>query len=244
MIKSKKLAVITIHKGKLKHLKKTLSSVDSQIIKPDLHVVIIHHIGFNHSKIFEKKYRKIIISKDKSIFEALNIGIKYTNNYNIIFLNSGDTLYNNNSIKLIRSNICGIKCVIFKAIIVRKKILYFPTKNFFNDKNYSPHPSFVRPPTKNKLFFQISPKIFADSLWMMECRKRYGFRKIDKIVSKFYLHETAASSVPSIKSMKWHFNYSLKDFIKEFIKFFLFLLIGKDKYHDFIYYNKFYRVKK
>lgn len=244
MIKSKKLAVITIHKGDLGHLKKTLNSVDLQLIKPDLHVVIINHIGFNHSKIFQKKYRKIIISKDKSIFEALNIGIKNTLDYNIIFLNSGDMFYDNKSIQFIKNNICGIKCLIFKTIIVRKKKIYYPTQKFFNSKNYSPHPSFVRPPMKKKLFYQVYPEIFADSLWMMECRKKFGFRKINKVLSKFYIHESATSSVPSFISIKWHYNYSFKDFLKELVKLIIYFLIGKEKFYDFIYYKKFKEVKK
>jgi hypothetical protein len=244
VIKSKKLAVITIHKGDLDHLKKTLNSVDTQIINPDLHVVIINHIGFNHSKIFEKKYRKIIISKDKSIFEAFNIGIKNTLDYNVIFLNSGDTFYDNKSIQLIKYNLCGIKCLIFKTIIVRKNKFYYPTQNFFKNKNYSPHPSFVRPPTKKKLFYQVYPKIFADSLWMMECRKKFGFRKINRVLSKFYIHESATSSVPTFKSINWHYNYSFKDFLKEFVKLIIYFFIGKKKFHDFIYYKKFKEFKK
>jgi hypothetical protein len=87
MSKKKKLAIITIHKGNLKNLKKTVLSVDRQTIYPDLHLLIIKTIGFNHSRIFTNKKRKVIISNDNSLYEAMNIGIENSKDFNIVFLN-------------------------------------------------------------------------------------------------------------------------------------------------------------
>ena len=117
----KKLAIVTIHKGNLKNLIKTIKSIDSQTEFPDLHLVIINHLGFNHSQIFKRRNRKIIISKDRSLWHAMNIGLKYTFDFNLLFLNSGDEFYSNHSISWIKRNICGIKCLIFKTVLKKKK---------------------------------------------------------------------------------------------------------------------------
>ena len=178
MDKNKKLAIITIHKGNLNYLIKTVNSVDRQTVGPELHLLVIKKIGYNHSLIFLKKNRKIIISNDNSLYEAMNIGIENTKDFNIIFLNSGDTFYNDKSIESIKNKICGLKCLIFKTTLVLKNKIYTPDKFFFNKLNYSPHPSFIRPPIKKAIYFQVYPKTFSDSIWMKECRKKIGFRKI------------------------------------------------------------------
>ena len=235
----KKLAIVTIHKGNLKNLIKTIKSIDSQTNFPDLHLVIINHIGFNHSQIFKKKHRKIIISNDKSLYHAMNIGLKYTFDFNLLFLNSGDEFYNNHSVSWIKRNICGIKCLVLKTALIKKKSVYLPKSNFFLNNNYSPHPSFIRPPIIKKLYFQEKPKTFADSIWMQKNRKLYNLRKKDKIISKFYLHDGPTSSTyPSFRSIKWQFTFKFIEGAKEIIKFILLKIFG-DKYYEFLYFIKF-----
>ena len=51
------------------------------------------------SKSKKKKNRKILISKDRSLYQAMNIALKKTFNYSVIFINSGDELSNKRSIK-------------------------------------------------------------------------------------------------------------------------------------------------
>jgi hypothetical protein len=233
----KKLAIVTIHKGNLKNLIKTIKSIDSQTEFPDLHLVIINHLGFNHSQIFKRRNRKIIISKDRSLWHAMNIGLKYTFDFNLLFLNSGDEFYSNHSISWIKRNICGIKCLIFKTVLKKKKMIFFPESNFFLNNNYSPHPSFIRPPIIKKLYFQEEPKTFADGIWMQKNRDLYNFRKKDKIISKFYL-DGGASTYPTFTTIKWQFTFKFIEGMKELIKFVLLKIFG-DKYYELIYFQKF-----
>ena len=236
-MKKKKLAIVTIHKGNLKNLIKTIKSIDRQTEFPDLHVVIINHLGFNHSQIFNRKNRKIIISKDRSLWHAMNIGLKHTFDYNLLFLNSGDEFYSNHSVSWIKRNICGIKCLILKTALIKKKSIFLPKSNFFLKKNYSPHPSFIRPPIIKKLYFQEEPKTFADGIWMQKNRDLYNFKKRDKILSKFYLHG-GSSTYSSFTSIKWQFNFKFIEGIKEIIKFILLRVFGNN-YYEFIYFQKF-----
>ena len=173
----------------------------------------------------------------------MNIGLQYTFDFNLLFLNSGDEFYSNDSVGWIKRNICGIKCLIFKTALIRKKKTYLPKDNFFLNNNYSPHPSFVRPPIIRKLYFQEEPKTFADSIWMKKNRDLYKFRKKEKIISKFYLHDGPTSSTyPSLRSIKWQFAFKFIEGIKEITKFTLLKIFG-NKYYEFIYFKKFKKNK-
>ena len=155
----------------------------------------------------------------------------------MLFLNSGDEFYSNHSVSWIKRNICGIKCLILKTALIKKKSIFLPKSNFFLKKNYSPHPSFIRPPIIKKLYFQEDPKTFADGIWMQKNRDLYNFRKRDKILSKFYLHG-GSSTYPSFTSIKWQFNLKFIEGIKEIIKFILLRVFGNN-YYEFIYFQKF-----
>ena len=73
------LVLITVHKGPIKDLIKTLKSIDNQILKPKLNVVVVRNISFYEIKLFRNKKRIFIINKDKSIYNAMNIALSYKN---------------------------------------------------------------------------------------------------------------------------------------------------------------------
>ena len=99
------IAVITINKDCSKDLAKTIRSVDNQYLRPNMHLIVAKKIDNTLVKKFKKKYRKFIIGKDNSLFNAMNIGLKNTWKYNIIFLNSGDIFLDNKSIFNIKKKI-------------------------------------------------------------------------------------------------------------------------------------------
>ena len=92
MLKNK-IAIITIHSGDPKDLESTLISIDRQKVKPDLSLVIIKRINNFDFKLYKKKYRRFIVGKDKSLWNAMNIGLSHTIKFNVIFLNSGDLFF-------------------------------------------------------------------------------------------------------------------------------------------------------
>ena len=57
-VKKNKLAVITIHKGDIKNLIKTINSIDKQLVFPDLQLILIHHSTSGDIKIKKKKIEK------------------------------------------------------------------------------------------------------------------------------------------------------------------------------------------
>lgn len=240
MVDLNRIAIITIHSGDIKNLDKTLSSIDIQVVRPDLNLVIVKEKKFNPTK-FKKNYRKFIIGKDKSLWNAMNIGLKKTFKYNIFFLNSGDELFSKNSIKNLKNEILKNKNInlIFKTILKYKNMKFYPKEIFFLNKNYSPHPSFVRHPIKRHeiKFFDEKNKINADGFWMKKIRKDRKFKKINKILSIYNLG--GQSSNPSIESILSLFFYNFNDGIKEVLKFILSKIFHKKQYYKIIYKPKF-----
>ena len=235
-------SIITVHSGDLNELKKTIMSVDGQVLKPTKHFIISPDKSIVKIKKFKKKYRFFILGKDKSIYNAMNIGLKKTRKDFIIFLNSGDVLHNNSVIKKIRKKINSNICYVFKTYLKYKKNTYIPKNNFFNSKKYFPHPSFIRPPIKNKLIlFNENYKILSDGLWINKNIHEHGYIKLNKVVSIHYLG--GVSSKPTLKFTIEKFKLSLMSGFKELIKLILFTIIDQQNYYKIIFSYKFDKKK-
>ncbi len=235
-------SIITVHSGDLNQLKKTIVSIDRQSLKPDKHFIISPDKSINKISKFKKKFRFFILGKDKSIYNAMNIGLKKTKNDFIIFINSGDELHNNFVIKKIISKIKTDKCYIFKTYLKFKKNTYIPKKTFFNSGKYLPHPSFIRPPVKKKLIlFDENYKILSDGLWINENISTHGSVKLNLVISSHYLG--GVSSRPTLKFTIENFKLSLISGFKELIKLVLFTIIDQQNYYKIIFSYKFEKKK-
>jgi len=236
----RKVAIISIHNGNITELKKTLASVDNQTQLPDLHIIV------SKKKIskffFIKKHRLLIIEKDTSIYNAMNFGLKKSQNYHTLFLNSGDYFYSNDSIKLINKYIklYPNNCLNFLCLLKYKTKIFKIKKNFFYKKNFLSHPTFVSPNSK-KNYYDEKYKIISDGIWMKKQCSLYGLKKIYKNLSIHCLG--GISTTPTCLSIKEYLFGSFKNVHKEIIKYILFLLIkNKLKYYCLIFYKKFIKI--
>jgi hypothetical protein len=232
-----KVAIITVHKDFDDDLLKTIKSVSSQNIKPDLHLIVAKKINKSLKKKIKNKYTKIIVGKDKSLWNAMNIGLKKTSKYHVIFINSGDELIYFESIALIKSAIkkCKDKCLIFKNLNIYDEMVFDIKKFFFNKDNYLPHPSFVRPPS-SKFFFNEKIFISSDAVWIKKNINFFGKIKIYKNLSMHYLG--GQSSKPNFISTKHQFALSFLDGLKELIKLILLKIFSQKFYYILIYFYK------
>ena len=239
-----KIAIISIHCGDFRNLKTTLSSIDRQKIKPDLHLVIAKNITIKSIKKYNTNFRRFIINhkKDKCIWSAMNIGLMLTKNYHLIFLNSGDKFISNSSLFLVKKYIKknSFHCLSFNTINFFDGLSFRNKNNFFN-KNFIPHPSFVRPNCGNKRFFLFNTKkkIDSDAEWIKNNVNLYGIKKIHINISKHFLG--GISSNPTLTSIIKLYQSSKKQGIKEFTKYILRkITVSQRLYYQIIYFHKYY----
>jgi hypothetical protein len=172
---SNKLAIITVHSGCLKKLFLTLNSVSNQTKKPDLHLVVSKkYININNNI----NFRKFFFNKDKSLYNAMNIGQVFSGNSSFLYLNSGDYFYSKNSISTIKryTGIYPSKCLIFKTILKYNNLTFEPNNNFFYSSSFHQHPSFVCPSHRRKIKFNEEYSILSDGIWMENQKKRFGYK--------------------------------------------------------------------
>ena len=247
---SANLVIITVHSGPIIFLKKTLQSIDTQIVAPHHNIVVATRTSLYRTKHLKKNYRTFVINKDKSIYNAMNIALRdkvIKNNY-IIFLNSGDIFLNKRSIFNVKKYFLPKKIVIGSTILNLESDYYQIKKYFFEKKKYSPHGSFfcdssLLNSSKKSDFFDEKRLIDADGLWMSRIinNNKKKFIKINKNIS---IHSLGGiSTSPSIKTIVHYFKINLILCFKEFIKFILKILLRKKFYFRFIYFVK-YKYKK
>ena len=234
-----KIAIVTIHNGTNSDLNKTILSVNNQITKPNLHLIISKKkISINN----RFSFRKYIIGKDKSIYNAMNIGLENTKNYFLLFLNSGDYLFSINSIKNLKKNIQSKNvCLNFITLLKYKKYFYKIKKKIFYKENFFSHPSFILFNKKKTIKYDERYKILSDGIWMKNNSRNLKVKKKYEILTVHNLG--GISSLPNYVSIVDNFKYSIYQGSKEFIKFLIYLLINNPKkYYEYIYKNKYLKI--
>jgi len=233
-----KIAIVTVHAGSTKNLIKTIDSIKTQFVKPDLHLIVSKNYD-NKILLYKKKYNKFIFKKDKSIYNAMNIGLKHTRDYFLFFLNSGDYLYSRNSIKIIKRfiNLYKNKCINFKTILEYKKKRFLIKDHIFKKKNFFSHPSFIRPPVNKIIFYDENLKILSDGIWMKDNKTTHGIKKVNSIITVHTLG--GVSTNPTLFSIKDNFRFSFQSGLKEIIKFILKIFINKKKYYEIIFHKNY-----
>lgn len=116
MIKRPKISIITVVFNDEKHIEITIKSVISQTSK-DFEYIIIDGDSVDRTKEIISKYNNYIniyvSEKDKGIYDAMNKAINYCSGDYILFLNSGDKLFEPNTVSKIINEINQIKPDIF-----------------------------------------------------------------------------------------------------------------------------------
>jgi len=239
------ICILTIHKGSIKNLQKTIISVDSQSFIPLKHIILAKDICIYKINSLKKFNREFFINKknDKSVFHGMNIVKKYSKEMSIIYLNSGDIFFNKNSLYYLNKFSIFLKFnyVLFFKTVLQVKNLYFDIKkNFFSDKNYLPHSSFI---CKNNFFnekidFDTKFKISADGIWMKKIISRS--RPVRKIFKKLVIQNLyGQSSLPSLKTLRWRFDENYYYGFKEFLKLLISKIVPLDIYFLIIYLRKY-----
>lgn len=101
---SAKLSVITIVYNNVKDIERTMLSVLNQTY-PNIEYVVIDGASNDGTLAIIKKYEnrvaKLISEKDKGIYDAMNKGLAAATGDYVLFMNSGDEIYENTTVEKI-----------------------------------------------------------------------------------------------------------------------------------------------
>ena len=240
----KYIYVITISDGNEEDLKFTIESIKTQKYKFYKHIIIVKKLSKNFMK--RNKTNKIfyIVGKDKSLYNAMNLGVNVSKKYYTIYINAGDSFFSNTSLSLINKKLSTKKFfnAQFVSVLKYKNYFFYPKKKFFFDEDTLAHNSFVRAPIKDKkVLFNEELTITADGKWMKENIKLNGLKRFYIPLSIFTLG--GQSNLPSIWSILERNKLGYKSSFKEVIKYIFVKFLGKKLFYILIYSKK-YHIKK
>ncbi len=163
------ISVVTIVYNDEKHIEKTIKSVLQQKYPLIEYIVVItpsNDRTFEIVKKYKKKIDKIIISKKRGIFLAMNIGTWFAKGKYINFMNSGDYFLNSNTVNKIfkkkqSADVLYGDCIIYYDNYLRK----IKSKNIDYIKKelpFSHQSSFVKTKIQKKYSFNLKHGQSAD----------------------------------------------------------------------------------
>jgi glycosyltransferase involved in cell wall biosynthesis len=179
-------------------------------------------------KKYEKKFKgklKLIIGKDKGIYDAMNIGIKNTTGDIIGILNSDDILASDNTFKLVVDNIKDYDGIFSNLFIKDYETMSKIVRRLVSKKGnyklgwYPPHPTLYlkREVYERYGYFDITYKIAADYDFMVRILKN-GV-KLNYINTELVYMRANGVSTNGLKGYKKSFDESIRALKNNKIKF-------------------------
>jgi len=207
------ISIITVNYNNKAGLQDTLQSGQEQYGNLHEHIVVDGDSTDGSKTVIEdfKAYLSHGVSEpDTGIYNAMNKGIKHAKGEYLLFLNSGDTLYDPKVIEKVSLKLKDGFDIYYGDLVVRKngneRTITFPEKlsfNYFFHKGYLPHPATF---LKRRLFETISLynenlKIASDWEFMVcaICKHKATYSHLDFVISKY--EADGISSNPANKEM-------------------------------------------
>ena len=242
-----KLSIITVVKNDKKNIPNTIDSLLKQKFKNYEYIIVDGKSTDGTTEIIKKKIKnkkkiKLIVKKDRNLYEAINRGIKASKGKFIGIIHSGDTYSNNKILNTIN------KYLLESTDIVIGKLIYINNKrkivrnwdykikkiNIFNSFKIA-HPTlFIKKKLIKKIgYYNINYKISSDADFMIRLSKvdKLRFKYIDK---NFVFMKIGGLS-SSFNGLSIKILEDLKIYYKHFGLFFIFLYSYKLIYKLYLY---------
>lgn len=195
-----KLSIITVNLNNREGLKNTLKSLEKQTYK-EFESIVIDGASIDGSVDIIKSSPIVniwISEKDSGVYDAMNKGIERASGDYLLFLNSGDTLFCDDTIKTVIPNL-NSEAIVYGNIQFIKQddappyIQYFPEnltfKHFYNQS--LGHPStFIRQDLFEKYGkYETKYTIVADWVFFTNViiKEQVSTKYIPDVISRFYL---------------------------------------------------------
>jgi glycosyltransferase len=230
-----RFSIITVVLNDIKNIEKTILSVKNQTYKNYEHIIIDGKSSDGTAELIKEysKTVKLFVKKDKSLYEAINRGIKKSKGEIIFLIHSGDIFGDKNILKKVNR--------IFKKKldIVSGNIQFYKEEekivrnwsiklNKFNNTNFFkvPHTSlFIKKNLFNKIKnYSTNYKISSDLDFLI---------KLSKLKSNFYyfnqniIYMKTGGLSTSVNKIILRYKEDIKILYKHFGLFFLFIFILK-----------------
>lgn len=169
------LSIVTVHKGPLSELKRTIDSIYSRFDSQTEHIVVGRVPDSEIRAVREIcKQSRLVINEDKSLYDAMNIGLRQAVGQFVVFINSGDEL---------------CEFTLSGELTERTCHLFIPTLGIDGKKIVSSmhginHQNFIAPNDK-EICFEEEYKIFTDAHWMNRMVNKYGVKRCPNRLSIF-----------------------------------------------------------
>jgi len=210
-----KLSIITVNYNNREGLIKTVSSVINQTWQEFEYIIIDGGSNDGSKEYLESKsqyFNYWVSEKDSGIYNAMNKGIVNSNGKYLLFLNSGDVLYNNQVLKDVNdrlslevSFVCGNLCY---EVNNKKIIRKHPDAMSFSYlvSNTVSHPStFIKKVMFDKYgLYNEENKIVSDWEFFFKALGLNGenYQKIDCTITNFDMTGISSSQEENVKMEK------------------------------------------
>jgi glycosyltransferase involved in cell wall biosynthesis len=205
----KKLSIITINYNNLKGLKKTVESLVNQTWQDFEYIVIDGGSTDGSKEYIESQSENIdywVSEPDKGIYNAMNKGIEKALGTYLLFLNSGDVLYNDNVLLETKKSLLLDRDIVYGDlwIVDEQGKGYRNRYPDFIDFPFLKQTSLGHPSTfiKKELFYtyglyRTDLKIISDWAFFVKvfCMYKVSHCKIDNIIATFYEGGLSTSTV-------------------------------------------------
>ena len=221
-----KLSIITINYNNLEGLQKTFESVFAQTFQ-DFEYIVIDGGSTDGSKEYiaenANKINYWVSEPDKGVYHAMNKGIVKASGEYLLFINSGDELFENSTIEKIISDLHTVDIIAGSLNFISDKNNYIGYAQEQVSFLYMYHNTIWHPSTFIKKeafettdFYDEKMRICSDWKWFILAtfKNKKSYKKIDTTIAKFYLD--------GISSSQENQNLIKKERQETFIKYFNF----------------------
>jgi len=193
------ISVISINYNNNAGLKRTIESVSEQSFKDYEYIIIDGNSNDGSKNVIDKHKNSInywISEEDSGIYNAMNKGIKASNGNYLLFLNSGDTLNDADTLKEVSDYLKSNMDIYYGNLELiyeeHREIKIYPDElsfNYFFNRGHIPHPaSFIKRDLFNQIYFYREDfKIVSDWDFFVcaICKFNVSYLHIDLLVSNY-----------------------------------------------------------
>jgi glycosyltransferase involved in cell wall biosynthesis len=209
------ISIITVAFNSERYIEETILSVLSQSYSDIEYIIVDGNSTDNTHKILEryrKKISKIIIENDRSMYDAINKGIRASKGDVVAILNSDDVFASNNVIEQLvdffkktkysgcYSNIINV----YNGCEINKKVFQVDFNDYIvsGKGTFVPHTSlYVRREVLDKVgLYSLDYHYASDYDFTLRVLKSYNIKHIDNYLFKFRRHPGSITSSGKIKN--------------------------------------------